>query len=182
MSSTGSSGLLVRAIESLAADDVTDQSDELTRDRLLALLTALRGMQAQVIRQVDAFDARGLSVDDGCRTTRAWLRAFGRLSDHTAGDLVHTARTLRDLPLLAAASRSGELPAEYLRQVTRLARRIGVEPVQRAQPVLAEAATTLDPADFARVCDRLRAHVDPDGDAPHPGTDFARRELVLSPL
>jgi hypothetical protein len=181
MSSTESSALLVRALEALAEDELVDLSEGQTRDRLLVLLNALRLLRAEVVRQVDAFDARGLSVDDGCRSTRSWLRSFGRLSETTAGELVRGARVLRDLPGLAKASAEGVLSDEHLRHVTRLVRRLGTGPVLRAEPLLVEAAAKLDPTDFGRVCERIVAHLDPDGEAPDADEIFARRELVLSP-
>jgi hypothetical protein len=150
------------------------------REDLLALLGAIRQLTGQLTRRVGAFDARGQCADDGCRSTRSWLRGFGRLSEFTAGDLVRGARVLRDLPQLARASESGELSSEHLRQVTRLVQRTGVNVVAEVEPLLVEAAARLDATDFRQVCARVRAHVDPDGDAPDAAADFARRQLTLS--
>jgi hypothetical protein len=63
-----------------------------------------------------------------------------------------------------------------------LVQRVGVEPVTRVEPVLVDAAVELDATEFARVCDRVRAHVDPDGDAGEAAKDFDRRYLTVAPV
>jgi hypothetical protein len=173
--------VLVRDLDTLAGEDVGALSSMELRDELLAPLGAVDRLGGQVTRRVDVFDARCLSAADGCRSTRSWLRGFGRLSEFSAGEQVRGAQVLRELPALAGASAGGGLSGEHLRHVSRLARRVGVGVVARAEPVLVEGAARLDPTDFGRVCDRVRAHVDPDDGAPDAGEVFARRELVLSP-
>jgi hypothetical protein len=69
---------------------------------------------------------------------------------------------------------------DHLRHVARLAQRVGVDVVAGVEPVLIEAATQLDPGDFGRVCARVRAHVDPDGEALDAAKDFDRRGLTLA--
>jgi hypothetical protein len=173
---------LTGALADLAAQDVTGLPDAALRDQLLDLLTAVNQLHAQLVRRVDAFDRRGLAAADGCRTARSWLRAFGRLTDSASGALVKAARLLRDLPHLARAATAGRASAEHVGRVTALAERVGVAAVQDVDQILAEAAGTVDPAGLRQVCDRVRAHLDPDGPAPHPHEDFQRRGVTLSPF
>ncbi len=46
--------------------------------------------------------------------------------------------------------------------------------------ILADLAAAANPAQVAKACERIAAHLDPDGKAPDPDEDFARRELSLS--
>jgi hypothetical protein len=54
--------------------------------------------------------------------------------------------------------------------------------VQQAEPFLTTAATQFDLTDLGKACDRIRAHVDPDGPEPNAGADFARRGIRMSEL
>src|SRR5262249_17711425 len=71
---------------------------------------------------------------------------------------------------------------DHLDRVTRLADRVGVEVAAQADQVLAEGARHLDPTTLGRLCDRIVAHVDPDGAQPDAAADFARRAITVSPF
>lgn len=182
MRSNRSPGLRVVDLRALAEEDPETLPADDLRARVLELADAITFLQGQLTRAVAVFDARGLSVDDGCRSTRSWLRNFAGLSESVAGDHVRAARTLRQLPALAQANREGRLTTDHVRHVARLVQRVGVDPVKRVEPVLVDAAVQLDAAGFARVCDRVRAHVDPDGDAGEAAKDFDRRYLTVAPV
>jgi hypothetical protein len=64
---------LTEALDALAAQDVAGLSDAELRGQLLALLSAVNRLQAQVGRRVVAFDRRGLSAADACRVPEAAL-------------------------------------------------------------------------------------------------------------
>ncbi len=182
MRSNRSPGLRVVDLRALAEEDPETLRADGLRARVLELADAITFLQGQLIRAVAVFDARGLSTDDGCRSTRSWLRHFAGLSESVAGDHVRAARVLRQLPGLAEANREGRLSTDHVRHVARLVQRVGVDPVTRVEPVLVDAAVQLDAAGFARVCDRVRAHVDPDGDAGEAAKDFDRRYLTVTPV
>ncbi|HEY2674204.1 MAG TPA: hypothetical protein VGJ07_28035, partial [Rugosimonospora sp.] len=61
---------LVKAAQALADQDFHTMLNADLRTTLLDLADAITLLQAQLTRAVDAFDARGLCVDDGCRSTR----------------------------------------------------------------------------------------------------------------
>jgi uncharacterized protein DUF222 len=101
------------------------------------------------------------------------------MSGQVAHRFVKAARLLRRLPKLAAVVQSGEVSAEHVQQVARLAEQVTVEQVAEVEATMADAARVLDLPRFATVCERVRAHVDPDG--PDPGEAFEKRSLTLSP-
>jgi hypothetical protein len=170
---------LTGALDSLAAADVVALDDATLRGELLDLLTVANRVHAELTRRVDVFDRRGLADPDGFKTAKSWLQAFGRVSGQVAHRLVKTARLLRHLPKLGMAAQSGDVSAEHLRQVSRLADQVGVEQVTQVDATLADAAAQLDAPRFGIVCDRVRAHVDPDG--PDPAKDLDKRTLSLTP-
>lgn len=175
-------GVLLGALDALAAEDVTGLPDAALRAELPVLLAAVNRLHAEVVRRVAAFDTRELAGLDGCRTAKSWLRAFGRLSGPTANSVVKAGRLLRHLPDVAATAAAGDASAEHLARLTRLTDRVGVDRVTDLDSALAGAASQLDPGDFGRICDRVRAHFDPDGPEPDPHKDFQRRGITLSPF
>jgi hypothetical protein len=87
---------------------------------------------------------------------------------------------LRRLPHLAQVAAAGQVSGEHITRVVRLADRVGPEPVRQVEEILTQAATELSPTDLQKVCDRVRAHVDPDGPEPDAHADYQRRGLTLS--
>jgi hypothetical protein len=170
------------ALDALADQDSAVVPAGSIRRDLRELLSATNRLHAELTRRVAAFDANGSSVNDGYRTTRDWLRAFGRLSQAGAARLVRGARLLQELPKLADAAGRGGVSAEHVFRVDRLAERVGIEMVRRVEVPLTELASWVDSTTFARACERVRCHVDPGGPRPDPGADFDRRGITLSPL
>jgi hypothetical protein len=175
----GVTGEVLAALETLAGEDVTGLPDAVLRDELLDLLLAVNRLQAQLARRVMHFQTRGLSREDGCRSTKTWLRAFGQVSPSAAKALVGRGDLLARLPDLAAVAVAGQVSAEHVDKLVRLSERVGFDVVEGCAPALARAAAELDPLEFQRVCDRVRAHADPDGPEPDAGKDFARRGLTV---
>src|SRR6266536_4588882 len=173
---------LVAGLDALAGEEVAGLPDAVVRADLVALLVAVIRVSAEVARRVAVFDARGLAEGDGCRSTAAWLRGFGRLSGPAAGGQVKRARLLAGLPALAGAAASGAVSSGHVDQVVRLAERVGVGHVMAAEPALVAVGSVDVPERLRRVCARVLVHVDPDGGQPDAQVDFARRALTLSPF
>ena len=88
----------------------------------------------------------------------------GRLRSAFAGAAsgwLAQARLLRQLPALAAKAYTGSVSAEQLRLVAALADRVGVEKLIAFDAILADLAAGAGPAEVAKACDRLVAHLDP---------------------
>jgi hypothetical protein len=173
------SGLL-SSVDELAGADVVAWADEDVRSALPALLTVFNQLSAVIASVVASFDARDLSAVDGCRTTRAWLVAFGRMSQVAASGWLTRSRVLRELPALAAAAARGDASSEHVAKVADLVHRLDAATVREFDTILAELAATARPADVAKACERIAAHKDPDGKPPDPERYFDRRELMLS--
>ena len=169
---------LRQAVGELAESDVSSLSDGEVRERLPVLLSALGTLGAVLAETVASFDTRELAEADGCRSVRAWLMAFGRMSAQSATGWLERGRLLGQLPGLAAAARGGAVSTEHLRKVGDLVERHGIAEVVRFDGVLGELAAAGTPADVQKACERISAHLDPDG--PDPENDFQRRGLTLS--
>lgn len=172
--------LMQVGLDGLAAVDPVDASDEHVRAALPRLLAAFNQLTAVISTVVGTFDARGLSEADALRTSRTWLSAFGRMSQGAASAWLARGRLLRELPALAAAAGRGQVSAEHLRKVADLVDRLGVSAVRDFDAILAQLASVASPAEVQKVCERIAAHVDPDGPEPDPQASFDRRALTLS--
>ena len=170
--------MVLSGLVALAESDVVSLPDETVLVELRALMAAANLLQAALWARISSFDTRGLSEVDGLRTTRAWLSAVGRLSPHAASQLVRQATTLRQLPALTEATRSGTVTTEHVAAITALAKQIGVDAVRTVDPVLAELAQAGTPAQLHQACKRVRDHADPDGPLPDPATE--RRDLSIA--
>jgi hypothetical protein len=102
------------------------------------------------------------------------------MSQGAASGWLKRGRLLRQLPRLAKAAGAGDASAEQLGLVARLADQVGVEQLIRSDPTLAELAQDGGPAEMAHACERIRAHLDPDGAHPDPAASFERRGLTLA--
>ena len=172
--------LLRAGLSGLADTDLIDLSDEQVRSTLPQLLRAVNQLAAVTAAMVGTFDTRGLAEVDGQRSTRTWLSGFGRMTQGAATGWLNRAWLLRQLPALAAAAAAGAASTEHLAKVKELADRIGIKAVTDFDEILADLAAAAHPAEVAKACERIAAHLDPDGKAPDPAEDFARRELTLS--
>ncbi len=164
----------------LAEVDVVGLADETVGSELLAGLAALNQLGAYVARLADSFDVRDLAETDGFRTARGWLSAFGRLCPAGASAWLARGRLLRALPALAAAAGRGAVSAEHLAKVADLASRVGVDRLAPFDEILAELAAAANPAEVAKACERIAAHLDPDG--PDPDPDGRVRPAGVDPV
>src|SRR5262245_15682390 len=171
---------LQSAMAGLTQVDPSACSDESVRTSLPALLTALQQLTAVVSGVLGAFDGRDLAELDACATSRSWLMSFGRMTPNAASAWVKRARLLGGLPALREATLTGAVTPDHLRWVLELVDRVGLAAVVSFNELLATLAATLAPADLKVACERIAAHLDPDGPDPDPNGAFERRELRLA--
>src|SRR5262245_35265408 len=171
---------LQSAMAGLTQVDPSAQSDQSVRTSLPALVTAFQQLSAVVCGVLGVFDGRDLAELDACATARTWLVSFARMTPNAASAWLRRARLLGDLPALRSAALSGGVTPEHLRWVLDLVQRVGPTAVAPFDEILATLATTLAPADLKVACERIAAHLDPDGPDPDPNGAFQRRELRLA--
>ena len=92
---------MMTAVAQLPAD-TAQVPDTVLADRMRQLLAARAMLDAALVEQLAAFDARDGARYDGQTSTQAWLRSQLRLGGQ-AGDLLRVARQLASLPETAKA-------------------------------------------------------------------------------
>jgi hypothetical protein len=137
------------ALDGLAAVDVSALPDADVGWRIEELSAARHRLDGEIQRLVAVFDARGLGQLDGAPSTASWLRGRCRLAPTEASARVKTARTLRELPRVAAALGAGEIGLAHARAIAMLADDVGPDTTRGVEEQLVEVARLLDPVRFA---------------------------------
>ena len=141
---------LQKLLDDLVDTDVVGLPDEDVRTALPQLLTAFNQLSALIAGVVASFDTRDLSQVDGCKTTAAWLVAFGRMTHTAASGWLTRGRLLRELPALNTAATHGEASTEHITRIAELTRRLDTPTVKEFDTILADLAATARPSDVAR--------------------------------
>jgi len=172
--------LLRAGLAGLVDTDPRDLTDTAVLTELPVLLAAANQITAVLAARVGTLDTRDLAPAGGYRSTRAWLCAHGRMTQAAASGHLSRARLLPELPALAGAAESGAVSAEHLARVAALTDKVGVAAVKPFDTILADLASLTRPGEVDKACQRILAHLDPDGAPPDPQADFAKRDLTLS--
>lgn len=93
---------LMSAIDEYAGAELAAFSEAALAADLTDLRVAVDRLEAQWLRRLAAFDARGAAAADGALSTAAWLRRSCRLAPGAARERVVVARGLAELPATAA--------------------------------------------------------------------------------
>jgi Domain of unknown function (DUF222) len=169
------------AVDALAGDDVERLSDDALREDLVALRRHIDRLELEFSRRLRGFDARRGWAGTGATSTVGWLRWACRLSTAAAMQHVDVARRLPDLPLTERSAAEGSIGFHHVGVIARCAAQVGTDAVRAVEPVLVDAARTVDPRALGIVTRRLRYCVDPDGtlsdvNAAHDGRSFTLSE------
>ena len=152
------------ALEALAHHDVAGLPGAHLAQRLLRIQRLTHVLQSALLTTTAAFDASGAWERDGAVGAVGWIRARAQLPAGVARAQVRDARVLRDhLPIASAALAQGAISLAHVKVLTAVCeknehRRLTI---QQAEPVLVEAARSVDPTAFRQVVTRWTCAVDP---------------------
>jgi hypothetical protein len=145
---------LITAVRGLPAD-AAEVPDAVLVARMGELVRLQAVVQAALVEQVAAFDARAGARYDGQTSTQAWLRARLRLGGQAA-QLLQVARQLGRLPQLAKAFAAGEITLEHAAAVAQLVAQVGVQAVADYESILLDLARQVPPGKLRIACGHLR--------------------------
>ncbi|HEY2175596.1 MAG TPA: DUF222 domain-containing protein [Mycobacteriales bacterium] len=171
---------LARALRQVAVEDVASVDDVTLGERLGELRRIAGALDGEFARTLAVFDARAAGRADGAASTQAWLRWRTRLHPREAHQRVAVARALGDLPATAGALADGTVSHGHAAVIASTAADVGPEHARVAEPILLEAARTMDPGSLRRLATRIRYAADADGVLGDAEKVFARRRLHLS--
>jgi hypothetical protein len=149
------------AASSLLAVDLTALSDAALVEAVKALRPVICRVQAAETRLVGAVHVRGAAASEGAVSTVAWLR--NRLYDGEATTKVKSSVALARLPLVAAAFAQGEITAEHVAVIARVAPDISDAALAGgAEQLLVNEARRQAPKPFTREAVHIRDTLDPE--------------------
>jgi hypothetical protein len=151
------------AIDELAVEDLDGVTDAALSSDVVELRRQVDRLEAQWLRRVTALDRRGIWRAEGALSPTAWLRDRCRLAPGAARDRVVAGRRLADqLEGTRTAFEDGEIGYPHVRQIAHATGEVDAEMVAEAEPILVEAARTLDPRGLAKVIAHWRHALDPE--------------------
>jgi len=135
-------------------------------DALMSVEREIRRLQAVRSTMIADVEFSASFVDDGHHSPTHWLQAVANCARSTAARQVNIAAMLHELPVAALAASRGDIGDDQLRLLLKLfvnqrGRQALVE--SESEAMLVGYAVSLTFRDFAQVCERWLAHVDPDG-------------------
>src|ERR1700737_3729281 len=171
---------LDEATSALQREDLVGLPSEALGEDLIGLRRGIDRLEAEFMRRLRHFDHTQAYSPSGALSAAAWLRWKCRLAGSTAADRGRVARRLEDLPKTSQAFAEGEINLQQVAVITRNVEEVGAEVARDAEPVLLEAARTLDAAQLRQVTGHLRHCIDPDGSLEQHKHNQERRRLHIS--
>lgn len=152
---------LASAIDELSMQDAQLLPDTALGSDLVEMRRQIDRLEAQWLRRLQVFDARGGGEVDSFPSTASWLRASCRMTHTAAREAVLVARALQErLTGTAAAFEAGEVSYGHARVLARETDALPTETLAEAEPTLLDTAREHDPAMTRRVAVHLRHVVD----------------------
>jgi hypothetical protein len=158
-----------------------DVADAALSARLISLAAAAERLQAELIRTTAAWDARMAWTADGARTAQSWIAFHTRTTAGPAARLVRSARHVHRHDLTAKALADGSITVEHVDALARAADEGRDELYTEHEVSLLDFAQRHEPWTFGVLTRRWSSYADDIVGQRHPGADYARRRLHLSP-
>jgi Domain of unknown function (DUF222) len=169
------------AIDELAAEDLEDVTDAALSADVVELRRQCDRLEAQWLRRVTALDRRGTWQAEGAISPTAWLRDRCRLAPGAARERVVVGRRVADdLDEARAAFADGDIGYGHVRLIVHAAGDVDAAAVREAEPVLVDAARTLDPRGLTKVLAHWRHAVDPEAFVAAEADAHERRRFDIS--
>ncbi len=173
---------LMSAIDEYAGADLGAFPDAALAADLADLRVAVDRLEAQWLRRLAVFDARGAAAADGAVCTAAWLRRACRLAPGAARERVVVARQLTDLPTTAAELAAGDISYRHAALIATATAELPAGDTGPTESILLAAARRSDPADLRTLTTHLAYVLDPDGARRRDEERYDSRRLFVSPV
>ncbi len=170
---------LKSAIDELRLAEPAHLPAEELAGSLIELTEQISALQAERLRRLRVFRARGLHELDGHTSAVAWLKDRCRLAGGEAAQLVHLARQLHEMPLTAAALADGVIGLPAVRLLARAAS-AHPEVFAEHEKTLVDAARSLSARGFTAAVAYWRQALDWDESLREEQAMFERRRLHVS--
>ena len=154
---------LTEAVEALVGESIDGFSTLALGEDMVDMRRAIDRLEAEFLRRLHRFHNERGGQDDGGLSTVSWLRHRCGMTAKAAAYRKHLARTLGEMPATLDSARAGRSSLGNMAMIAHLAGDVGVEQVAPMEPILVQAAETLDPARMRTLTQAARLRLDPDG-------------------
>jgi hypothetical protein len=154
---------LQAAVDGLVAESTDAFSTEALGADMVDIRGAIDRLEAEFLRRLHRFHNERGAQSDGGGTTVSWLRRSCGMTAKAAAYRTHLARTLGELTASLDSARAGRASFGNVAMIAHLAGDVGVERVAPMEPILVQAAETLDPGRMRALTQAARLSLDPDG-------------------
>jgi Domain of unknown function (DUF222) len=168
------------AIDELAAEDLDCTPTAALADDLVELARLEERIHAEWMRRLAVFDARRGSDDDDVLSTQCWVRRQCRLTPGAARERLSVARRLRELPATATAFAAGEIGYGHVRLLSAAAGAVDGAVWAESEPILVDAARSLDPSGLRKAIAHWHHAVDPEAFVAAENDAHAARRFDIS--
>lgn len=132
-------------------------------ESILEMSKGFAQFEAAMVQAMARWDANRAWADDGGRSGASWLAAKTRLPKPTCRRRIRLGRTMRDLPVAAAAWLAGEIDGAHVGALGANRNDTTAEPMARDEEDLVSCARNLTYKQFCRALAYWRHRADPDG-------------------
>lgn len=147
---------------------------------MVAVVRQKARMDAELARAVAEFEVSGAWQASGAVSAKSWLVHHCHLSRAEAARCVRHGRSLRHLPLLAAAFAEGAVTSDHVGVLVALDHGATEEALHRQEQLLVDLALTSTFDQFRRLVARWRQLADPDGTTEEAEARANRRDVGLA--
>jgi hypothetical protein len=154
---------LEEAVDGLVEESIDAFSTLALGEDMVDIRRAIDRLEAEFLRRLYRFHNERGGQDDGGLSTVSWLRHRCGMTAKAAAYRKHLARTLGELPATLDSARAGRSSFSNMAMIAHLAGDVGVEQVAPMEPILVQAAETLDPARMRTLTQAARLRLDTDG-------------------
>lgn len=165
---------LVEALDAVGGPEGVD--DVMLSEFVVDLVRFRSMLDAVTASFVARWDARCLWADDGSRAARARLARDAGCNKRSTGRSVHTARSTRAMPLVAAAWREGTISTDHVERLTRACTPERATDFARLEAHLVTVAQDADWPVFERAVALFETASDDAGSDPTDPDDLDRRQ------
>jgi hypothetical protein len=159
----GAKSRLTEAVDALVGESIDGFSTLTLGEDMVDMRRAIDRLEAEFLRRLHRFHNERGGQDDGGLSTVSWLRHRCGMTAKAAAYRKHLARTLGEMPATLDSARAGRSSLGNMAMIAHLAGDVGVEQLAPMEPILVQAAETLDPARMRTLTQAARLRLDPDG-------------------
>jgi hypothetical protein len=168
-------------IDELGSEDLSEVDTETLGQDIVMVGIAIEQLEAERVRRLAVFDARGGYADDGSLSSASWLVARSHLAPGAAKQRVEVSRRLERMPKVAAEFQAGSIGYGQARVLCEATKDLDSDFVVESQDALLDESRKCEPRKLERRLTHWRHRGDAAKEVERARKQHARQELRVAP-